>query len=165
MRRLEDMYTSEEIDLAKKFSIGIPYSVEEILQNIKLIKSTSPITNEEIKELGKRLANVKNAAYVPPSPEPGIKSETIERAQRVLAMLMVLQSEIDELKTDKLFFIQGLKNAGNNFAFQLDHQIKVFYDAMDHDANVYYNQQIICLEELLKAYMQNKITVTHDSEI
>ncbi len=83
-----------------------------------------------------------------------MKAESIERAQRVMAMLNVLQSEIDELAEDNMFFRMGIKYKGKAFAEELEKQIKEFYDAMDYDANVYYNKYLISLEELLKEYTQ-----------
>lgn len=83
-----------------------------------------------------------------------MKEESIERAQRVMAMLNVLQSEIDELAEDGLLFRKGVKYKGKAFAEELEKQIKEFYDAMDYDANVYYNKYLVSLEELLKEYTQ-----------
>jgi hypothetical protein len=91
-----------------------------------------------------------------------IKGETIERAQRVFAMLNVLQYEIDELECDGAFFKHKLKMKGKQFASELEKQIADFYDAMNDEANLYYNEQIKSFEALIHAYTHNQIEILPD---
>lgn len=117
-----------------------------------------PFVQSDIDQLEGRLKRNKK------TPVPELRQQTIERAQRILAMCNVLQYEMDELVRDKAFFRHELKMTGKNFMRELDKQVKELYDAMDHDANVYYNSQITALEELLKAYTQGKVEVIEDSD-
>lgn len=89
-------------------------------------------------------------------------TETIEKAQRVFAMLMSLQTGIDDLAKDGAFFRHKLKMTAKIFSTELDKQIEEFYAAMNDEANLYYNEEIKAFEELINAYLNNKIEVVHD---
>ncbi len=84
-----------------------------------------------------------------------ISQETIERAQRIFAMLNYLQIEIDELESNGLFFRQEVKMHGKLFAGTLAKKLKEFYLEMDDEANVYYNKYMIDFEEVIKKHTQN----------
>ncbi len=94
-----------------------------------------------------------------------MKSETIERATRVLAMLNVMLWEIDELAKDGMFFRQEVKMAGKAFVRQLEIKIKTLYDNMDEEAVLYYNKEMELFEAFLKAYMDGSVEVQEDKEI
>ncbi len=49
---------------------------------------------------------------------------TVERAQKVLAILHILQEEIDELAQDGAFFRHEVKMTGKAFGRELEKQIK-----------------------------------------
>lgn len=84
-----------------------------------------------------------------------ISQETIERAQRVFAMLNHLQVEIDELESNGLFFRQEVKMHGKLFAGTLEKKLKEFYSKMDEEANLYYNKCMIEFDESIKNYIQS----------
>lgn len=83
-----------------------------------------------------------------------ISQETIDRAQRIFAMLNHLQIEIDELESNGLFFRQEVKMHGKLFAATLEKKLKEFYSQMDEEANVYYNKYMVEFEETIKNYIQ-----------
>jgi hypothetical protein len=87
-----------------------------------------------------------------------MKQETIIRAQKVLAMLNLLQEEIDELAQEKAFFRHELKMTGKAFARELEKQIKELYSAMDTDAELFYYSEIMKLEETLKYHFTEHYT-------
>lgn len=87
---------------------------------------------------------------------PELKQQTIERGQRILAMCNVLLFEMDEIEKDKVFFRHELKMTGKNFIRELEKQIKDLYDAMDEDAELYYNKQMTFFEGLVKGYINER---------
>lgn len=93
-----------------------------------------------------------------------IKPETIEKAQRTFAMLMALQSAMDDLATDGAFFRHKLKMTAKAFASELDKQIEDFYAAMSEEAVLYYNEEVKTFESLISAYLNNKVEAVEDEE-
>ncbi len=92
------------------------------------------------------------------------KHSTIERATRVLAMVQVIQWEIDELARHKAFFRHELKMSGNNFLREINKQIHDLFKEFTPEAELFFYDQVECLEELLKAYAQNNVEVIEDKD-
>lgn len=86
-----------------------------------------------------------------------MKQETIDKAQKVLAMLNILQEAIDELAEDKAFFRHELKMTGKAFGRELEKQIKELYSAMNTDAELFYYAEIRAMEEVIKSYINTPI--------
>jgi len=95
---------------------------------------------------------------------PKINTNTIERAKKVFAMLMVLQTEIDELAEDGAMFRFKLKQTAKQFSLELEKQIEEFYGAMNEEANLYYNQEIKAFESFIKAYINNQVEVLQENQ-
>lgn len=86
-----------------------------------------------------------------------MKQETIDKAQKVLAMLNILQEAIDELAEDKAFFRHELKMTGKAFARELEKQITEWYTNMGREGELYFQPEIDQFQKLVRGYLDTFI--------
>lgn len=85
--------------------------------------------------------------------------ETLERSIKVVALLQVLQYEIDELSANGAVFRNSLKYRGKAFMEEMEHFTSDLYKAMEQneEAQLLHQENIKEIEGLLKEYLAGKV--------
>lgn len=100
-----------------------------------------------------------------PDQKREMSAETLEQASLILALCNVLLPKMDDLETKNAFFRHELKRTGKAFIKELEKQIGELYGSLGEEAELFHNKQMKVLEELLKAFIENKVEVRNDKDV
>lgn len=164
-QRLMDKLTPEELEECKEKGRTTVFSFMDYVY-WKVLDKEDDEQKKSMeaakKEHGRKPFKKHNLQRVGPDQKKEMSAETLDQASMILALCNVLLPKMDELEKKNAFFRHELKRSGKVFIKELEKMISELYKNFDHDANLFHSKQMIVLEELLTAFIENKVEVKDD---